>query len=198
MNFQQIRFFQAITETGSFTKAAERCFVTQPTLSNAISQLEDELGGEIFQRKTKPITLTEFGQHLLDDMRDILLVRERLLSRAADFVARDEGSVRLGISPLVSDDYVSTLMQRLQSADQDLNILISQMNKADIEPALQNGIIDFGIGPSPMQSTKTLSTPIYSEPLLYLCGDSVASNSFALRDINGKTLLFVQPAVRTG
>jgi len=117
-----------------------------------------------------------------------------MLGKAADYVARDVKSVKLGISPLVSDDYVSTLLSRLNSADSELNIVISQMNKSDIEPAMQSGSIDFGVGPGPMGFEKSKALRIYSEPLLYLTdGDSNSKRgAVTLSDLNGKTILFVQ------
>lgn len=193
MNFQQIRFVQAIVDTGSFTKAAERCFVTQPTLSNAISQLETELGGEIFHRRSKkPPKLTEFGHLLMNDMQRILSARENLMHKAADYVARDEKCVRLGLSPLISDEYVSTLLTRLKSVDDEFEVIISQMNKADIEPALLNGSIDYGLGPKPMGFRHSKSIPIYSEPLLFLSQESTSTSSVALDEISGRIILFVQ------
>jgi len=80
------------------------------------------LGGELFKRTTKPPSLTELGELLIPDIEATLASRGAMLSKAADYIARDIKSVKLGISPLVSDDYVSTLINRLKSADSELKV----------------------------------------------------------------------------
>src|SRR5436305_4885317 len=64
MEMQQIRYFLALSKTLNFTRAAEECNVSQPALSRAISQLEAELGGELFRRERSLTHMTEFGQTL--------------------------------------------------------------------------------------------------------------------------------------
>ncbi|MEC4674238.1 MAG: LysR family transcriptional regulator, partial [Nitrospirota bacterium] len=82
MNLTQLQFVQAIAETGSFSRAAERCFVTQPTLSNAVAHLEDELGGRLFSRTTRKVGLTPLGEHLLPFIRSALGAIDDLLQSA--------------------------------------------------------------------------------------------------------------------
>lgn len=72
MNLSQLRYVKAVAETGSFTLAAERCYVTQPTLSNGIAQLEQELEERLFTRTTRAVSLTPFGQHILPFMDRLL------------------------------------------------------------------------------------------------------------------------------
>ena len=170
MNFQQIRFAVAVADTGSFTKAADLCCVTQPALSNAISQFEDELGAQLFKRTTRSVTLTSFGEQLMDEMRGIGTARERLYRRASKLLEQDENSIRIGVSPLVSDDFVTTLMARLTTAAPVISVILTEMNKGDVGPSLDAGLIDFGLVPSPPPGDETLSRKMYSEPLLFLSG----------------------------
>lgn len=170
MNFQQLRFAVAVADTGSFTKAADLCCVTQPALSNAINQLEDELGGQLFTRTTRSVTLSKFGEKLLVEMRGIGDARTRLYRQASDLLAHDEKIIRIGVSPLVSDDFVTTLMSRVKIADEQISIVLTEMNKGDIGPGLDAGLIDFGLVPSPSPGDDNVSHRVYSEPLLYLSG----------------------------
>ncbi len=166
MNFQHLRFAVAVADTGSFTSAADLCCVTQPALSNAVGQLEDELGAKLFERTTRSVRITKFGATVIDQMRDIVDARLRLLTCAADFLDRDEKTVRIGLSPLISSEFSRTILARSKEAD--LNIILTEMNKADIAPALHGGTIDLGFCPTPQNDTKLRSTPIYSEPLLFV------------------------------
>ncbi|WP_299869750.1 LysR family transcriptional regulator [uncultured Roseobacter sp.] len=70
MNFRHLRLAISVAETGSFTRAADICCVTQPALSNAINQLEEELGARLFDRTTRSVTMTGFGELMLEKMRD--------------------------------------------------------------------------------------------------------------------------------
>lgn len=76
MNFSQLNFVKTTSEFKSFSKAAEFCHVTQPTLSNGVSKLEEELGEKMFIRTTRTVRLTPFGDMLLPTIESILSLRE--------------------------------------------------------------------------------------------------------------------------
>lgn len=193
MNFQQLRFVVAVAEMRSFTSAADLCCVTQPALSNAIAQLEDELGSKLFDRTTRSVSLTGFGESMIGEIRAVVDAKTQLLVRSAEYLARDDNQVHIGISPLISDDYVAAVLARIAMSDGSLNVVISEMNKASIQPALEAGEIGFGLGPDPWDSATLTSVPIYSEPLLYV---SRTENGLAVEPVNldiltGKQILMV-------
>ncbi len=191
MNFQHLRFAISVAETGSFTRAADMCCVTQPALSNAIGQLEDELGGRLFDRTTRSVATTEFGALMIEKMREIVTARQSLLSSASDFLTRDDAVVRIGLSPLISADFSRAMLAR--AAQQELDLVLTEMNKADIGPALQSGTIDFGLCPAPQDSTNLQSAQIYSEPLFVVTDQSQAgtAGSSPLTDLAGRKILLV-------
>jgi DNA-binding transcriptional LysR family regulator len=170
MNFQQLRFVVAVADLRSFTSAADFCCVTQPALSNAIAQLEEEIGSKLFERTTRSVTLSDFGESMIDEIRGILDAKSRLMIHSAEYLARDDHFVRIGMSPLISNDFVAALLARITVIDSSLNIILSEINKGDIQPALEAGDIHFGLGPEPWDQTQLKSAPIYSEPLLYVSG----------------------------
>lgn len=181
MNFQQLRFAVAVADTGSLTRAADLCCVTQPALSNAISQLEEELGCQLFKRTTRSVTLSDFGERLIADMRGIGDSRELLYRHAAEFLSQNENSVRIGVSPLVSDEFVSSMLSRIKAVCGDLSVVLSETNKGDIGPGLESGLIDYGLLPSPSPSEAFVSQQIYSEPLLYLSADCERESARSVR-----------------
>jgi DNA-binding transcriptional LysR family regulator len=193
MNFQQLRFVVAVAELRSFTSAADLCCVTQPALSNAIAQLEDELGGKLFERTTRSVALTTFGASIIGEMKGIIEAKSRLLVNASEYFARDEHMVRIAMSPLISDEYVAAMLARAATIDANLNVIISEMNKGDIGPALNAGEIHFGLGPEPWDHATLKSAPIYSEPLLYVGdkSDEATSAPVALDVLAGKQVLMV-------
>ncbi len=190
MNFQHLRFAIAVAETGSFTQAADICCVTQPALSNAIGQLEDELGGRLFDRTTRSVKLTAFGDSMIVKMRDVVAARQSLLTSASDFLKREDRTVRVGQSPLISADFSKTMLARARRFDIDL--VLTEMNKADIDPALQSGTIDFGLCPAPQKGTNLHSAPIYSEPLFVITDQkNPGAAPSTLQDISGRKILLV-------
>ena len=84
MNLQQLRYACMLAEHGSFVEAANRCGVTQPTLSNGIAALEAELGVRLFARTTRSVRLTEYGQHLLPGITDVLNAQTQLFTTRRD------------------------------------------------------------------------------------------------------------------
>src|SRR5262245_4955701 len=102
MNLSQLEFAAAVADKKSFTAAAQSCHVTQPTLSNGIAQLEDELGSRLFVRTTRSVSLTPLGTHLVPYIKEVLNARATLLKQARSFLNPARQMVRIGISPLIN------------------------------------------------------------------------------------------------
>jgi DNA-binding transcriptional LysR family regulator len=88
MQLQQIRYFVAVCKCRTFTGAAHQCGVSQPSLTQAIKRLELELGGRLFERGGRKVTLTALGRHINRNVRAIILAAERVTQRAREFTAR--------------------------------------------------------------------------------------------------------------
>lgn len=91
MNLTQLRYVKALAETCSFTLAAEQCHVTQPTLSNSIAQLEQELEERLFRRTTRTVSLTPFGQHMLPFIDKVLDAQDEFLRETKIFTDASPG-----------------------------------------------------------------------------------------------------------
>src|SRR5258706_9278016 len=102
MNLSQLRFASTVASTGSFTAAAAECCVTQPTLSNGIAQLENELGERLFVRTTRKVALTPFGVHVLPYINEVLSAQASLVHQTQAFLSPGKRLIRIGTSPLVS------------------------------------------------------------------------------------------------
>ena len=89
MTLTQLYYMTAVAECGNFTVAADKCFVTQPTLSMQVQKLEDELGVKIFNRKTKPIILTDIGKKILVQAKKIT----EEATRMQDIVSTEKGFI---------------------------------------------------------------------------------------------------------
>ena len=101
MTLTQLKYMIAVAETGNFTSASKKVFVTQPSLSMQIQKLEDELGVQIFNRSKKPVTLTKVGEEILKQAKSIISESKRM----EDIIAQEKGFIggefNLGIVPTI-------------------------------------------------------------------------------------------------
>ena len=100
MEIHQLRYFVAVADLGNFTRAAERCYVAQPSLSQQIIKLENELGGPLLDRTGRNVRLTDAGRVFYDKAVEILATIESAKREIAD--ASDSGHVAVGAIPTVA------------------------------------------------------------------------------------------------
>src|SRR6266700_6727020 len=102
MEFSQLEFFVTVVEEGSFSKAAERVYRTQPAVSIAIRRLEEEIGAPVFERSQKAPALTELGELVYDYAKRILSLRDQTLDAVAELRSLQRGRVRIGANESTS------------------------------------------------------------------------------------------------
>lgn len=156
MEVHQLRYFCAVAESGSFTRAAEREQVAQPSLSQQIMKLEEELGVRLFDRLGRTVRLTGFGQVFLPRARAILVELKAAKDEVAEHQSSVSGPVSVGVIPTIApyflplplalfsrkypqadinvvEDVTARLMDRLRAGQIDLAILALPMRGHDIE-----------------------------------------------------------------
>jgi LysR family hydrogen peroxide-inducible transcriptional activator len=156
----------AVAEAGNFTVAAEKVFVTQPTLSMQIQKLEDELGVQIFNRTKKPIRLTNVGEQILKQARNILAEAKRM----DDIVAQEKGFIggefKLGILPTVMPTLLPMFLNTFINKHPKINLKIQELNTDSIINQLKEGKIDAGIAATPLKYDNIEERPLYYEPFV--------------------------------
>lgn len=172
MNLSQLRFAKAVASSGSFTSAAAACFVTQPTLSNGIAELEKELGQRLFTRTTRKVALTEFGQHMLPAISEVLTAQEALLLRAKAYFHPQKRLIRIGTSPLISPAILKAIVEPFQRQNPDVDLIFRELNLDDLYKMLHEGLLDFIFGavggPGSGRPRKVERAFLYREPLLFI------------------------------
>lgn len=173
MNLAQLRYCLTAEQSRSFSKAAETCCVTQPTLSNGIAALEKELGGKIFKRTTRSVSLTRFGHHILPLIQSVLEAKEELEKTAQNFHQPEGQILRMGLSPLIDMPLFSKALQHLKTQNLWSDIFIKQCLIGDMQHRLEEETIDFALLPKHSGAVFKQTYPLYEEPLFYLPpGDS--------------------------
>ena len=199
MNLNQLRFASAVASSGSFTAAAAECNVTQPTLSNGISQLEIELGERLFVRTTRKVGLTAFGAHVLPYLNEVLSAQASLARQAQAFLSPERRLIRIGTSPLVSANLLGLMIEPFRLRNPNVDVVLREMNMTDLHRMLDGGLLDFVFGVASVQRASWAATFLYEEPLLFLPRGGVwptgqARHSVQLKDIAHETYVMVPDA----
>ena len=191
MNFSQLKFVKATAEFKSFTKAARNCHVTQPTLSNGVSKLEEELGEKIFVRTTRTVGLTPFGEMILPGIASILSLEEVIYLNAREFSNPETVVLKIGMSPLVSTKLVTLLTKSYKAQNSKHEILLVEENLRSLDEKLKNDEVDLILVPVIKRASGKNSIRLYDEDLFYIDKVDRARSKVPVNDIRDKTFVMV-------
>lgn len=165
-----MRYLVAVADELSFTKAALRCNVSQPPLSRAIRELEEEIGVRLFERDTHSVSVTLAGQALVADARQALATMEKGIERARRTAAGLKGTLRVGFGGSTVYSLMPLLVRRFRSAVTDVEIEFCAMPVLSQIEALRSGAIDLGLLRLPIFDELIETCYVYSEPLVVALG----------------------------
>lgn len=167
ITLRHLSFFIALIEEQNFTRAAQKCFVTQPTLSSGLRELELRLNVTLFERDNKNVRLTEFGRKIEPKVRDILRQIHDIHIDAAHALQPEEGPLHLGIIPTIAPYLLSDITNILQMNYAKLQIFVHEDITENILQKLHDGAIDLGIIALPFD-TGSLKTAVIGDDPFYL------------------------------
>src|SRR5690625_4958151 len=145
MTLTQLRYIVALDAERHFGRAAERCGVSQPTLSTQVRRLEEELGVEIFDRTRQPIEPTDLGRLVLDRARAVLREADALLA-AVDAATDDVvGELRLGVIPTLAPYLLPRIVGELRRRYPGLVLHVEEHRTAELLERLERGALDVGL-----------------------------------------------------
>ncbi len=166
MEIYQLRYFVAVAETGSFTKAAARCFVSQPSLSQQILNLESEVGQALFHRLGRSVALTEAGHVLLEHARRILSETDNALRELKEDPGRGH-RVAVGAIPTVAHFFFPAVVAHCRANDIRLKLRSYEHFRPNIVAAVLEGDLDLGLISLPLiNEPRIVQTTLFTEPLL--------------------------------
>lgn len=166
MTITQLKYVLAVAEHQNFTKAAEKTFVTQPTLSMQIQKLEDELDIQIFDRTKKPIELTSVGHKIVSQAKNIVNEADRM----QDVVDQEKGFIggdfRLGIIPTVMPTLLPMFLKTFTVKYPKVHLKIEELATDEIITKITDGHVDAAIAATPLHHEKIKERPLYYEPFV--------------------------------
>ncbi|MBI1424712.1 MAG: LysR family transcriptional regulator [Gammaproteobacteria bacterium] len=164
MNLRELEYIIAVAETRHFGRAAERCYVSQPTLSGQIKKLEDELGVAIFERTNRSVEVTPIGESILNHARQMMEQADAIeqLARAAqDPLA---GPLRIGAIPTLSPYLMPLILAPLRKLHPQMKLVLSEELTDTLLERLRNHEIDGALLATPVTEPDLLSLPLFDEP----------------------------------
>lgn len=166
MTITQLHYVLAVAEHRNFTVAAEKSFVTQPTLSMQVQKLEEKLDILIFDRSTKPITITAAGQKIIEQARNI--VQEA--ARIQDIVDQEKGFIggifKLGVIPTVMPTLLPMFLKTFNTRFPKVQLIIREQSTESLIENLIEGHLDAGIAATPLDNELLVERPLYYEPFV--------------------------------
>jgi len=166
MTITQLNYVLAVAEHLNFTVAAEKCFVTQPTLSMQIQKLEEELEIRIFDRNKKPIQLTEVGKKIVEQAKSIVNEADRI----KDIVEQQKGFIggdfKIGIIPTIMPTLLPMFLKNFIRKYPKINLIVEEHTTDEIISRLQKGQLDAAIAATPLNENDLKEIVLYYEPFV--------------------------------
>ena len=169
----QLEYIVAIDEYRHFATAAEKCFVTQPTLSMQIKKLEDELGVIIFDRSRQPVVPTDLGAKLIEQARMTLSATQRIKEIIQEEQQEVEGTLKIGIIPTLAPYLLPVFIGPYIRKYPAVKVEVEELVSEEIIRRLKRDMLDVGLLVTPYHDEKIVERPVfYEEMLVYAHPDS--------------------------
>lgn len=195
MNLRALQYFVKLADLRHFSKAAEACFVSQPTLSTQIRKLEDELGVQLVERSPKNIMLTPAGEEIAQRARQVLADVDQIRKAARRGGNPAEGTLRLGLFPTLAPYLLPHVVPRLRKRYPRLRLQLAEEKTEDVLELLHRGELDAGLLALPVPEAGLDIEVLFKEPfVLAVPGrhELARRDRVGLEDLKGSELLLLE------
>ncbi len=194
MNLRDLKYIIAVAECRSFVQAAERCFVSQPTLSTQIKKVEASLGVKLFERTNKKVMLTEIGKSIVSSAQTILDEVERMKLLAANAQDPLAGNLRLGAFPSVASYLFPRLVSSIKQTLPNIKLILVEEKTNVLIRQLEQGEIDAAFLSLPIKEDFLVSQPLFDDAFeLAVASDHLFAEKSVIRppELQGQQLLLL-------
>ena len=147
MEFIQLKYMLKVADLGNFTRAAEELYMTQPALSHYISKVERKEGVKIFDRSSKPVTLTYEGRFYIETARKILALNYQLQEDMAEISVNRKGRLTIGIPPARAAFMLPKFLPEYSRKYPGVQLCTIEHNSRQLREDVQKGSVDFAVLP---------------------------------------------------
>lgn len=185
MELRQLQSLMAVVEYKSFSKAAEKLFISQPTISTHIRMLEEELNSRLIIRTTKSIEVTMHGRELYECAHQIFSLKDNLVQRWAE---ENKKIIRVGASTIPADYILPEVLPVFRKHEPDIKFYIHQNDSQNIISGLLNGNFSLGMVGMKQQEKMISFVPFYQDEMVMITPKkerflNINKDSFSLKDI---------------
>lgn len=166
MELRHLRYFAALAETLNFTRAAQKCHVTQSTLSHQIKQLEDELGVSLFERINKRVVITETGDALIGKILPIMAQLDDAFRTLKEKPGTLTGQLRIGATHSFNTSLVPQCIATFLEAHPSLRVTVEELPQSQIVKKIIAGDLELGVAYRPSEDDSIWFEPLYNEELV--------------------------------
>lgn len=167
MKFRHLRIFTAVCETMSMTKAARHLYISQPAVSQTITELEEYYDVRLFERMSNKLYLTDAGKQLLPLAEEAMKLQATIETTMRDF--RQENSIRLGATVTIGTYLLPRIVKAIQSIQPQIRVQTVVDNTSAIEERLLNSDLDIGLVEGQITSSQLVAEPFYEDELVIVC-----------------------------
>lgn len=195
MTFVQLEYIVAVDTYRHFAEAANKCFVTQPTLSMQIQKLEEELNIKIFDRSKQPVVPTEIGKVIIEQAKTLLADRDRIFESIKDHKGILKGELKVGIIPTLAPYLLPLFIQKFNKTFPQVKLIVQEALTHHIVEMLREGVLDAGIVVTPLHEKGINEHVLFYEELLVYASKSNKhySKDYVLaKDINPNELWLLE------
>lgn len=192
MELRHLRYFLAVADAVHFTRASEQLYVSQPTLSHQIKQLEDELGTPLFDRVGKRVRLTTAGHVFSDYARRALREMEEAKVALGELDGLARGTLTIGVVQTVNCYLVPEAVASFNTAHPGVSVRVEELSDDEIERQLISGKVNLGIGFIPASSPEIITEPLFEEQLVLVVPEShkfARRRQIKVRELDGEPLV---------
>ncbi len=206
MDLKEFEYVLAINEEKSFSKAAKKLFISQPSLSQYINRLESQMGITIFDRNTIPLSLTYAGELYIRSIKDIINIVENLHKEFDDISSLRKGRLKIGLTPSKANNPLPEILPVFRKEYPGIDLEIVEDNSSVLEDMLLHGQVDLCMMNLPIKSRGIEYEPIIKENLYiaappdYVPKQTVKNDTpypqIDIRELSDEQFIFLHPSQR--
>jgi LysR family transcriptional regulator, hydrogen peroxide-inducible genes activator len=194
-NLKDLKYLVALADTGHFGRAAERTFVSQPTLSAQLKKLEQYLGVKLVERHPKNVQLTDVGKQVVARARRMLNEGDEIIALARNNTDPLAGKLKVALIPTVGPYLLPRVMQKIRKSLPNLGLMLYERQTEDLLKRLRDGELDLGIVALPVELEGLEARALYQEDFTVALPNSsplAQKSSIKVADLKGQTLLLLE------
>ncbi|MDR2686907.1 MAG: LysR family transcriptional regulator [Oscillospiraceae bacterium] len=201
IDLELYRVFRETAKCGAFSKAAERLFVSQSAVSQAITRLEGKIGGKLFDRAARGVTLTAEGAVLFSRIDDAIVLIENAQTKFAEMKALRAGSIRVGASDTVCGLFLLPILKKFNDRRPEIRISVTNRTTRESIELLKHAAVDIAFVNLPVEDDASLDiTPVKEIHDCFVAGEKyahLADGTMHLADLKDVPVLMLEKESNT-